>query len=320
MKKFLLPTFTAIIIILSIFLVLPVNAENSVTVNNAKIEALTGGTLTKDDDKKEVTMTLTAEEINKLTWYEKDAPTYDEDVTRPGNGWWIGFRLTLPSDVTPSEVTRDVTNVYGASDSKPFNADDNTTDICSYWMGIDEEKLEGKTAEFTLATYKFHWNRNKTDDLTVIIRVKPEGVKLTKDPSKVVTVKVNDTIFTMLKGKTLTSNKENGGLTEQEVEKLNKLMEPEDGYKFAGLYYKGTENKFDFETVINEDINLETRFEKISKEPVKDEPVQQPIPEQPKEEKPVKDPTPKTGAENLELFATISAVLALTGIAIFKKK
>lgn len=337
MKKFLLTTFTAIVVILSIFMTLPVNAEDSVTVAEAKVELLSGGTISKDDDKKEVTITLTSEEINKLTWYEKDAPTYDDDVTRPGNGWWIGFRLTLPSSVTPSKVTRDVTNVYGASDSKPFNADNGKTDVCSYWLGIDENKLEGKTSEFTLGTYKFHWDEKKTDDLTVTIRVKPEGVKLTKDPSKMVTVKINDTMFTMSKGKNLTSDETNGGLTEQEVEKLNKLMEPEEGYKFLGLYVKGTDNKFDIETVINDDMELETKFEEIKEnikpevkpsDTAKDEPTETPVseqkPEQPKEEQPnqqpVKDTTPKTGLINFELFATVAAVLSLTGIVFFKKK
>ena len=344
MKKFLFTTFMAITIILSIILIVPVNAETSVTVENAKVETLSGGNISKDEAKKEVTITLTSEEINKLTWYEKDAPTYDEDVTRPGNGWWIGFRLTLPSNVTPSEVTRDVTNVYGASDSKPFNADDNTTDVCSYWAGIDENKLEGKTSEFTLATYKFHWDSKKTDDLTVIIRVNPESVKLTKDPSKMVTVKINDTAFTLLKDKNLTADADKGGLTEEEVKKLNKLMEPEEGYKFVGLFIKGSDEKFDLEQTISNDMELEVRFEKEEeKEPdikpqdptINDKPVGDPATTQPAKEEPAKqqetqtqepqaqqptkDTTPKTSSTNFELFAIVVAMASLVGITIFKK-
>ncbi len=318
-NKILLTTFIVSLIILVISIFTPVNAE-SVEVDSAKIETLTGGTITKDDNKKEVTMTLDAEEINKLIWYAKDDPTYDEDATRPGNGWWIGFRLTLPESVTPSKVTRDVTNVFGESDSKPFNSDNGKPNVCSYWLGIDENRLEGRTSEFVLGTYKFHWDDKDKVDLTVIIKVNPEGVKLTKDPDKLATVKINETFFTLQKGKTLTQDEENGGLTEQEVEKLNKLMTPEEGYKFLGLYDKVTGEKFELTTPVTGDLTLETRFEKVEtpKEESKQEPEAQ-KPEEPKKEGPKKDETPKTGV-NPELIVLIFTGLSLIGIVGLKNK
>ena len=348
MRKKLFLTVVSVLFIFVVSLVNPVNAE-TVTVNEAEIETLTGGTIAKDEDKKEVTITLTSEEINNLVWYEKDAPTYDDDVERPGNGWWIGFKLKLPSSVTPDEVTSDITNIYGASDTKKFNPDNDTEDVCSYWTGIDENKLSGKTEVFTLATYKFHWDNQKTDDLIVKINVNPENVKLTKDPSKMVTVKINDTIFTILKDKNLTTDEENGGLTILEAEKLEKLMTPEEGYKFIGLFNKENNEKFDLETKISEDLELEVRFEKIEEqktedpkndndkpneeiktddEKTNDEKTEEPKVEEPKAEEPVaqmvatpskKDNTPKTGLNDIELFVLTISILSLAGILIYNK-
>ena len=359
-KKILLTTVVAVLFIFIFSITNPVNAETveidaGTDQDKVKIETLTDGAISKNDDTKEVTIKLTAEELNKLVWYEKDAPTYDEDVERPGNGWWIGFRLTLPESVEPSKVTSDITNVFGASSSTQFNADDGKTNVCSYWLGIDENKLEGKTSEFVLATYKFHWDEQKTDDLTLIVRVNPQGVKLTKDPDKMVTVKVNDTFFTLLKGKALTDDEETGGLTASEVEKLQKIMTPGEGYKLVGIFDKATDKEFDLKDPISTDMELEVRFEKIE-EPTKDDPTtenptedptedpktedpkteepkaEEPKTEEPKTEEPkveepkteqpvtkVKDNTPKTGLISEDLFFIVASVLSLAGIVIYKK-
>lgn len=341
-KKVLLGTVLTVLFILIASIAYPVSAETveidaGTSQDKVQIETLTGGAISKDDNKKEVTIKLTAQEINKLVWYEKDAPTYDDDVERPGNGWWIGFKLTLPTSVDPSKVTRDLTNVFGATSTAPFNADNDQPRVCSYWLGIDENRLEGKTSDFVLGTYKFHWDEKKTDDLTVIIKVSPDGVKLTKDPDKMVTVKVNDKFFTLAKGKTLTDDKETGGLTASEVEALNEIMKPGEGYKLVGIFDKATDKEFDLKQAISTDMELEVRFEKIDEpniddtenptvdDPTTEEPKKEdPKPEEPKTETPkaeetTKDKTPKTGVVNMELFAIIVAGLSLAGIIIYRK-
>lgn len=318
-KKILFTTFIAVLFVLSIFIAVPVNAEQ-VQVNEAKVDTLTGGTITKNDDQKQVTITFTAEEINDLKWYSKDEPTYQEGVTRPGNGWWLGFKLTLPESVTPSKVTRDFTNVFGATDSKAFNADDEAENVCSYWLGIDENRLNGKTEEFTLGTYKFHWDNKETVDLTVIIKVDPEGVKLTKDPDKMVTVKVGDTIFTIEKGKNLTTDKDKGGLTEQEAEKLNNLLKPKEGYVYVGLFDVKAQKVFELKQAVTEDLELEVRFAKENSGDVNQNtpPTDTPA-ETPTEQPTKKDTTPKTGSINFELIFSGMAMISLVTAVIIKK-
>ena len=162
-----------------------------------------------------------------------------------------------------------------------------------------------------------------------------------------VTVKVNDKFFTLAKGKTLTDDEETGGLTASEVEALNEIMKPGEGYKLVGIFDKATDKEFDLKQAISTDMELEVRFEKIdepniddtenpkvddpkTEEPKQDDPkTEEPKQEEPKQEEPkqeepkteqsTKDKTPKTGVVNMELFAIIAAGLSLAGIITYRK-
>ena len=90
-------------------------------------------------------------------------------------------------------------------------------------------------------------------------------------------------------------------------------MTPDEGYKFVGLFVKGTDKQFTLDQVISSNMELEVRFEKLPEETVAEEPDDEA--EEPEE----KDPTPKTGLVDVALVASVVAMISVAGIVTVKR-
>ena len=273
-----------------------------------KVEDITSASA-KDETDKTVTLTYTEEELNDLKWYDKDDPTGKAGLERPASGWWIGVKVTAPDSVNQENVAQ-AKYKYSNSSFKSFkNALDDAEAVsnlcCTHWLGIDNNDIEnhkGET-EFTLETITYDWDGDETPDLTVIIKVKPENVVLTENPtgseSRMVTVDVDGTKFTLKKGSTL-----NEGLSASDLAKLNAMI-PENGI----LVDEETGGAVDLDVVIDSDKNYTIKV------------IETPAPETPAPEATADelDNTPKTGVVDTTLAVTIIASISLAGIVAIKK-
>ena len=255
---------------------------------------------TKTDGDKTVTLTYTSAQLNDLTWYDKDDPTGSPDVTRPASGWWIGYKVTLPSGVTASEVTVE-RDIGGNKATGGFNPDVPGGNACSYWIGITENTIEGKTEEFTHATIVY--KKDNEVFLTVVIKIDPSGVELKKD-ERMVTVDVDGVKFTLLKDKTLQE-----GLSASDLESLQSMIG--DGT----LVDRVTDEEVILsETVIDDDRELTVKAPVVPTPEPTPEVTPEPIPEE------VKDTTPKTGTSiDLEKSIALGMLLSIVGLVVMKK-
>lgn len=303
-KKTLLIVLVATLFVAMVALTNSVQAASGdATTTVTKIEALTGGTFDKEvtsNPASPVTLTLSADEIKALKWYDKDDPTYQDGLVRPSSGWWIGFRLTFSEDVstdTNKKVSATYTDYTGAvKGPQEISLDKDQTSVYTCWLGIDKNKVEGKTGEVRIGTFKY--TNASGLDYTVIVKVK-EAEKIVFTPDeRAIEVKVGSHVFTMLKGKSLKE-----GLTEIEMKELEALLTKE-GYSFIGLYKKGTETEVSLTDKLSEDTELEIRFKKLPEN-------------KPAEKK--KDPTPNTG---VNVYAVAGAILVVStlGVIVLNKR
>ncbi len=308
-KKILMVTLLAVLFVLALALTNTVKATD-ITITD--VTSLSGGTVSSSTEGKVYTLTLTKTDISKLVWHAIDDPTGQAGVDRVANGWDIGFKLTLSSDFTKGQLKAVYTDYEGIVRTNSSCTPDTNASEYSAWVSLNENKLEGQTEVFQLAKFEFEIG---TDKATVIVKVDPTDVelKLPEDGS-VVKVTVDGYEFTMKKDKTLSANEENGGLSEAEVADLEALMTKE-GYKFVGLFIKGTNTKFTLDQVISSDLELEVRFEKIPEKAVEEEPVEEPAEEKPAE----KDDTPKMGTIDVALISSVVAMVSVAGIVTVKK-
>ena len=302
-KKILMVTLLAVLFVLALALTNTVNAADDITITDVK--SLSGGTLVKNEAGNLYTITLTKDQVNTLEWHAKGDPTGQPGVNRVANGWDIGFKLTLSETFTKGDLKVKYTNYENVVKSFDGTPDDTASEY-SCWVSLNENKLKGQKDVFQLAKFEFEIDGNKA---TVIVKVDPKDVELKlPNDGRMVKVTVGDYEFTMEKGKTLSADEDNGGLSEAEVADLKGLMVKE-GYKFVGLFVKGTDKEFTLDQVVTENIELETRFEKLPEEPA-DEPEEEPV---------EKDDTPKMGAIDVALIASVIAIVSVSGIVAVKK-
>ncbi len=308
MKKTIL-TISILLLAISMLFILTntVKAEGTTITD---VTTLSGGSVQHTDNV--YTITLTKDQINTLEWHSVEDPTGDESH-RVVNGWDIGFKLTLSAAFSKGDLKVKYTNYENVVKSFDCTPDTNASEYKA-WVSINENKLKGQTKVFQLAKFDFEIDGSK---VTVIVNIDPTNVELkAPEGGRMVKVTVNGYEFTMEKGKNLTANKENGGLSEAEVEDLKALMTPKEGNKFVGLFIKGTDKKFTLDQVISSDLELEVRFEKLPEEPVAEDPDDEEKEEPVAEEK---DNTPKTGIIDVALIASVVAMVSVAGIVTVKK-
>lgn len=260
MKKILI---IAVVMLVGLFTISNVNAANNLgTVQafkntNDEVEV-------QNSSAEEVVVTFKKIE---LTWSEAKP-----EIGRNSAGWWVGFKITAPTDKQTQEALKKAT-YYRKGLEKPMplwnsmDANEQAGHYFGAWKGIDETDLKGKTEVFELGRWQFDWDGNGQTDQTVIIKIDPsEGNGITfkePDPEKYVTINVGDKmIFTIEKNATLNT------LTKEEKELLNEILTPAEGYKFVGLYMvvDGEEVLVDLEnTKFSANTKLTVKFEEVSK-------------------------------------------------------
>lgn len=144
----------------------------------ATVEKLTGAPAITDDGE---TVTLQYDKV-ELDWVEAA-----ESIGRTVDGWWIGFKVHAPENMTEEELAKstmtssgNTTGFLDIEDSKPGD-DDRYINI---WYLINEEKLndaviKGGTHD---KTFSFDWAGCKQD---ITLSVDPAGAKLNKNGEQV---------------------------------------------------------------------------------------------------------------------------------------
>ncbi len=132
----------------------------------------------------------------------------DPSIGRNTDGWWIGIKMTAPSNMTKAEhfenVVYQTKGADGWSANKSFwaaqDSDKNAEDTERYltmWGVVNEEYLNTALINNTTVNYawQFDWNGDGTFEQTANLKVDPTKVKLSKDgiqvyPSATGTVEV----------------------------------------------------------------------------------------------------------------------------------
>ena len=210
MKKKILAVSILLLAISMLFIL--TNTVKAATATIEKVESLSGGNVEAKDNV--YTITLTKDDVNKLEWHAIDDPTYQEGVDRVANGWDVGFKVTFSEEITKGDLKAEYTDVEGITKTNPSCTPDTNPKEYSAWVSLNENKLEGKKETFQLAKFVFTIG---TETKTVIINIDPTDVKLkVPEDGRMVKVTVygyeSTYEFTMEKDKTLSNNKENGGL------------------------------------------------------------------------------------------------------------
>ncbi len=266
----------------------------------------------------------------------------DPDIGRNRNGYWIGYKITAPSDVVTDEVsarkatlrTKSSTSTTWSEDISFYDSKDGEW-FLNFWAYIDEVTLNAHKdeEEFTLQQAQYDWNGDGTYEQTVSIILNPEQITLTPDEdTATVTIKQRgnnasavDNVFTVEKDKTLD---ETLGSVEKDI-----LANIQSREGFIGFYKMNAEDVFDASKIdtyqefdpssdiISEDEVTIVAYINIVRDPViTPEPEQQPPVEQPPVTTEQKDTSPKTGTVDIIGYVLVIALVSAGGIFIIRKK
>ncbi len=243
-----------------------------------------------------VTVKYTA---GNLKWYEKDTK-----IGRNSDGYWIGIKIEAPKGRSENA------SFQRGGKTVKFNDVKDGEDYVNAWLGVNQERLKEvkeKGEPYTILVYDFDWDADGDfDDQTLVVQVDPDKIVLEDVPEThaIVTVKgiTGNRTFTVEKGKSL-----NEYLSDEEKEKLNKLLTAPEGKKLVGIFKDDVE--FSLDEKITENTTLTIKFEDIKAE----EPIEESI-EEPK------DDTPKTGVNDSMFFVISMTLLSGASVIVLRKK
>lgn len=131
-----------------------------------------------------------------LNWHEADA-----SIGRVSDGWWVGVKMTAPSDMTKESDFTDVnyqrcTSLKDNTWTDPmsfWNAQDSNKNVedteryLTMWGIVNEQYLNDAIANNTTINFawRFDWNADGNYEQTASLKVKPEDIVLMKDSQQV---------------------------------------------------------------------------------------------------------------------------------------
>lgn len=327
MKKIRLIAVLAFIFVIAISLNSVVKAET----NYGTVTTITQGGTVNQNATSDVEIKY---DSATLEW----APA-DPDIGRNRNGYWIGYRITAPTDIVTDETTakkatyktRSVTSPIWSEPKSFFDSKDGEW-FLNLWAYIDEVTLDAykDEEELTLQETQYDWTGEGTDVQTVSIVINPKQITLTPDEdTATVTIKQRgnnassiDTVFTVEKDKTLYE-------TLGSVEKATlESIQAREGFK--NFYKMNDEETFDeskIETyqefdpesdIIEDDVTIVAYINIVRQPIITPEPDQEQTPPPATTEQ--KDTSPKTGNVEIIGYVLVIALISTGGIFVIRRK
>lgn len=327
MKRIRLIAVLAFIFGIAISLNSVVKAET----NYGSVTTITQGGSVEGDATNDVKLKY---ESATLEW----APA-DPDIGRNRNGYWIGYRITAPTDIVTDETTakkatyktRSITSPTWSEPKSFFDSKDGEW-FLNLWAYIDEVTLDAykEEEEITLQETQYDWTGEGTDVQTVSIVINPKQITLTPDEdTATVTIKQRgnnassiDTVFTVEKDKTLyetLGSVEKATLESiQAREGFKNFYKMNDGETFDESKIE-TYQEFDPESdIIEDDVTIVAYINIVRQPIITPEPDQEQTPPPATTEQ--KDTSPKTGNVEIIGYVLVIALISAGGIFVIRRK
>lgn len=164
--------------------VLEISPEK-ITLNNADgyqvypvlgtVNSITDGTVTGSGTENTVVKVSGA----SLNWSPKD-----ESIGRMQDGWWVGIKVTAPSNMTAEDLENAFYNrtIHGTGTTTKVLFEDvkDSDRHVEIWTCLNRTLLEKYNNTEIVNTYVFDWNGDNTDDQTVTVSIDCDTITLNR--------------------------------------------------------------------------------------------------------------------------------------------